>query len=200
MEDCAAYKAAQARMKEDWCYGCRQYGHTIVECMDEKQEEKNKEIEKEIEKRKKQLEEIDKKMKRIKSGVRKDESRVPDDRDTRDYLKETSRKPKTRPRKEREESEPPQPPPRKDPPKGPPMGGAGGGGGEPPGDDDPSEPEESEGSDSGDDDEDDEEEEEESDTPSRLRAREMEVIPPTLTVHAVVMAEHCVQCPSQWEK
>ena len=57
-------------MKEDWCYGCRQYGHTIVECMDEKQEEKNKEIEKEIEKRKKQLEEIDKKMERIKNGIR----------------------------------------------------------------------------------------------------------------------------------
>ena len=165
MENCAAYKAAQARMKEDWCYGCRQYGHTIVECMDEKQEERNKEIEKEIEKRKKQLEEIDKKMERIKSGVRKDERKVPEDRDTRDYPKETGRKPKTRPRKEREESEPPQPPPREDPPKGPPMGGAGGGGGEPPGDDDPSEPEESEESDSGDDDdEDDEEEEEESDS------------------------------------
>ena len=37
-------------------------------------------------------------------------------------------------------------------------------------------------------------------TPSRLRVREMEVIPPTLTVHAVAMAGHCVQCPSQWGK
>ena len=36
MEDCAAYKIAQAKLKEDWCYGCKQYGHTIVECMDEK--------------------------------------------------------------------------------------------------------------------------------------------------------------------
>ena len=119
MENCAAYKAAQARMKKDWCYGCKQYGHTIVECMDEEQEERNKEIEKEIEKRKKQLEEIDKKMERIKSGVRKDENRVPEDRDIRDYSKGTGRKPKTRPRKEREESEPPQPPPREDPPKSP---------------------------------------------------------------------------------
>ena len=99
MEDCAAYKAAQARMKEDWCYGCRQYGHTIVECMDEKQEERNKEIEKEIEKRKKQLEEIDKKMERIKSGIRKDERKVPEDRDTRDYPRKLVESPKPGPEK-----------------------------------------------------------------------------------------------------
>ena len=161
MEDCAAYKAAQAKMKEDWCYGCKQYGHTIVECMDELQEERNKEIEKEIEKRKKQLEEIDNKMEKIKRQAREDGGRVPEDRDTRDYPKDTSRKSKPKPRKEREESEPPQPPPREDPPRGPLIGGAGGGGG-PPGGDDPSEPEDSEESDS-DSDEDEEEEEEESD-------------------------------------
>ena len=37
MEDCAAYKVAQAKLKEHWCYGCKQYGHTIIDCMDEKQ-------------------------------------------------------------------------------------------------------------------------------------------------------------------
>ena len=42
IEDCTAYKVAQAKLKEDWCYGCKQYGHTIIHCMDEKQEERNR--------------------------------------------------------------------------------------------------------------------------------------------------------------
>ena len=99
MEDCAAYKMAQARLKEDWCYGCKQYGHTIVECMDEKQEERNKEIEKEIEEKKKQLKEIDRKVDKIKKQVEKDGNKEPIERDTRDYPKEPPRKPRTKPRK-----------------------------------------------------------------------------------------------------
>ena len=156
MEDCAAYKVAQARLKEDWCYGCKQYGHTIIDCMDEKQEERNKEIEKEIEEKKKQLAEIDKKMDRIKKQAGKDERKVPKDRDTRDYPTDPNRKPKDEPRKVPKEPEPPLPPPREEEPRGPPMGG---GGGEPPGDDDPSDSGDSDESDSGEDDDDDDDEE-----------------------------------------
>ena len=52
MEDCAAYKAAQERRQKVWCENCKQYGHTIAECLDDKQEQRNKEIEREIKKRK----------------------------------------------------------------------------------------------------------------------------------------------------
>ena len=62
IEDCAAYKVAQAKRKKVWCEKCKQYGHTIADCLDEKQEQRNKEIEREILKRKQQLEEIDRKM------------------------------------------------------------------------------------------------------------------------------------------
>ena len=62
MEDCTAYKVAQAKRKRVWCEKCKQYGHTIAECLDEEQEQRNQEIEREILKRKQQLEEIDKKM------------------------------------------------------------------------------------------------------------------------------------------
>ena len=154
MEDCAAYKVAQAKLKEDWCYGCKQYGHTIIDCMDEKQEERNKEIEKEIEEKKKQLDEIDKKMERIRKQTKEDERKVPKDRDTRDYPTESGRKPNGKPKKISKEPEPPLPPPREEPPRGPPTGG-----GEPPGDDDPSDPDDSDESESESDEEDEEDEE-----------------------------------------
>ena len=149
MEDCAAYKVAQAKMKRIWCENCKQYGHTIAECMDEKQEQRNKEIEKEIEKRRKQLEEIDRKMEQVKKQAEKDIGKPPQDRDTRDYPTGGGRKPKDKPKKVEKDHEPP-PPPREEPPLGPPAGRAGGGG-EPPGGDDSSEPADS------DSDEDDEE-------------------------------------------
>ena len=85
IEDCAAYKVAQAKRKKVWCERCRQYGHTMAECLDEKQEQRNKEIEKEILKRKQQLEEIDKKMQQVKRQAEKDIGKPPQDRDTRDY-------------------------------------------------------------------------------------------------------------------
>ena len=66
IENCAAHKVAQARRKKVWCEKCKQYGHTIAECLDEKQEQRNREIEKEILKRKQQLEEIDRKMHQVK--------------------------------------------------------------------------------------------------------------------------------------
>ena len=48
IEDCAAYKVAQTRRKKVWCEKCKQYGHTMADCLDEKQEQRNREIEKEI--------------------------------------------------------------------------------------------------------------------------------------------------------
>ena len=154
MEDCAVYKAAQAKMQKEWCYGCKQYGHTIVECMNEKEEERNKELEKEIEQRKKQLKEIDEKMERLKKQTKKEVGKEPEDRDTRDYPQNTGRKPSLPPKREHERSESPRPPPREDPPRGPPAGGGGGGG--PPGGDDPSDPDDSDepGSDEEEEDED----------------------------------------------
>ena len=140
IEDCAAYKVAQAKRKRVWCEKCKQYGHTIAECLDEKQEQRNQEIEREILKRKQQLEEIDKKMQQVKRQAEKDIGKPPQDRDTRDYPA-GGRKPTTKPRKPDREPEPP-PPPREGPPSGPPVGGAGGGG-EPPEGDDPSDPDDS---------------------------------------------------------
>ena len=72
IEDCAAYKVAQAKRKKVWCEKCKQYGHTIAECLDEEQEQRNQEIEREIFKRKQQLEEIDKKMQQVKRQAEKD--------------------------------------------------------------------------------------------------------------------------------
>ena len=151
IEDCAAYKVAQAKRKKVWCERCKQYGHTMADCLDEKHEQRNKEIEREILKRKQQLEEIDRKMQQVKRQAEKDIGKPPQDRDTRDYPV-GGRKPVTKPRKSDREPESP-PSPREDPPSGPPVGGAGGGG-EPPGGDEPSEPDDSES---------DESEEEESD-------------------------------------
>ena len=135
IEDCTAYKVAQAKRKRVWCEKCKQYGHTIAECLDEEQEQRNQEIEREILKRKQQLEEIDKKMQQVKRQAEKDIGKTPQDRDTRDYPT-GGRKPTTKPRKPDREPEPP-PPPREGPPSGPPVGGAGGGG-EPPERDDSS--------------------------------------------------------------
>ena len=140
IEDCAAHKVAQAKRKRVWCEKCKQYGHTIAECLDEEQEQRNQEIEREILKRKQQLEEIDKKMQQVKRQAEKDIGKPPQDRDTRDYPV-GGRKPTTKPRKPDREPEPP-PPPREGPPSGPPVGGAGGGG-EPPEGDDPSDPDDS---------------------------------------------------------
>ena len=64
---------------------CKQYGHTMAECLDEKQEQRNREIEKEILKRKQQLEEIDRKMHQVKRQAERDIGKPPQDRDTRDY-------------------------------------------------------------------------------------------------------------------
>ena len=141
IEDCAAYKVARAKRKRVWCEKCKQYGHTIAECLDEEQEQRNQEIEREILKRKQQLEEIHKKMQQIKRQAEKDKGKPPPrDRDTRDYPT-GGRKPTIKPRKPDREPEPP-PPPREGPPSGPPVGGAGGGG-EPPEGDDPSDPDDS---------------------------------------------------------
>ena len=52
IEDCAAYKVAQVKRRKVWCERCKQYGHTMAECLDEKQEQRNREIEKEILKKK----------------------------------------------------------------------------------------------------------------------------------------------------
>ena len=140
IEDCAAYKVAQAKRKRVWCEKCKQYGHTIAECLDEEQEQRNQEIEREILKRKQQLEEIDKKMQQVKRQAEKDIGKPPQDRDTRDYPT-GGRKSTTKPRKPDREPEPPSPP-GEGPPSGPPVGGAGGGG-EPPEGDDPSDPDDS---------------------------------------------------------
>ena len=45
IEDCAAYKVAQAKRKKVWCERCKQYGHTMADCLDEKHEQRNKEKE-----------------------------------------------------------------------------------------------------------------------------------------------------------
>ena len=47
IEDCAAYKVAQAKRRKVWCERCKQYGHTMADCLDEKQEQRNREIERE---------------------------------------------------------------------------------------------------------------------------------------------------------
>ena len=39
IEDCAAYKVAQAKREKVWCERCKQHGHTIADCLDEKQEQ-----------------------------------------------------------------------------------------------------------------------------------------------------------------
>ena len=85
IEDCAAYKVAQAKRKKVWCERCKQYGHTMADCLDEKQEQRNREIEREILKRKQQLEEIDRKMHQVKRQAERDIGKPPQDRDTRDY-------------------------------------------------------------------------------------------------------------------
>ena len=85
IENCAAHKVAQARRKKVWCERCKQYGHTIADCLDEKQEQRNREIEKEILKRKQQLEEIDRKMHQVKRQAEREIGKPPQDRDTRDY-------------------------------------------------------------------------------------------------------------------
>ena len=113
----------------------------MADCLDEKQEQRNREIEREILKRKQQLEEIDRKMHQVKRQAERDIGKPPQDRDTRDYPV-GGRKPVTKPRKSDREPEP-SPPPREGLPSGPPVG-AGGGGGEPPEGDDPSEPNDSE--------------------------------------------------------
>ena len=158
MEDCAAYKVAQAKRKKVWCERCKQYGHTIADCLDEKQEQRNREIEREILKRKQQLEEIDRKMHQVKRQAEKDIGKPPQDRDTRDY-QVGSRKPVTKPRKADREPEPPLPP-REGPPLDPPVGA--GGGGEPPEGDDPSEPDDSDSDESDEEESDDTEATEES--------------------------------------
>ena len=140
MEDCAANKAAQAKREKIWCENCKQYGHTIAECLDEQREQRNREIEKEIKKREQQLKEIDEKMEQVKKQAERDIGKPPQDRDTRDYPIDGGDKPKVKPRKQGKEPEPP-PPPRGGPPNGPPAGGAGGG--QPPGGDDPSDPDDS---------------------------------------------------------
>ena len=100
----------------------------MADCLDEKREQRNKEIEREILKRKQQLEEIDRKMHQVKRQAERDIGKPPQDRDTRDYPV-GGRKPVTKPRKSDREPEPP-PPPREGLPSGPPVGA--GGGGEPP--------------------------------------------------------------------
>ena len=70
--------------------------------MDEKQEQRSREIEKEILKRKQQLEEVDRKMHQVKKQAERD-------KDTRDYPV-GGRKPVTKPKKSDREPEPPLPP------------------------------------------------------------------------------------------
>ena len=131
-------KVAQARRKKVWCEKCKQYGHTIADCLDEKQEQRSRKIEKEILKRKQQLEEIDRKMHQVKKQAGRDIGKPPQDKDTRDYPV-GGRKTVTKPKKSDREPEPPLPPD-EGPPPGPPVGG--GGGGEPQEGDDPSDPDE----------------------------------------------------------
>ena len=159
MEDYAAYKVAQAKRKKVWCERCKQYGHTMADCLDEKQEQRNREIEKEILKRKQQLEEIDRKMQQVKKQADRDIGKPPQDRDTRDYPA-GGRRPATKPRKSEREPEPP-PSPRAGPPSDPPVG-AGGGGGEPLEGNEPSEPDDSDSDESDEEESDDTEATEES--------------------------------------
>ena len=158
IEDCAAYRVAQAKRKRVWCEKCKQYGHTMAECLDEKHEQRNREIEREILKRKQQLEEIDKKMQQVKKQAEKDIGKPLQDRDTREYPVR-SRKPTTKPKESDREPEPP-PSPREGLPSGPPVRGAGGG--EPPEGDDPSDPDNSESDESDEEESDDTEATEES--------------------------------------
>ena len=146
IENCAAHKVAQARRKKVWCEKCKQYGHTIADCLDEKQEQRSREIEKEILKRKQQLEEIDRKMHQVKKQAERDIGKPPQDKDTRDYPV-GGRKPVAKPKKSDREPEPPLPL-EEGPHPGPPAGG--GGGGEPPEGDDPSDPDDSESDESND--------------------------------------------------
>ena len=104
IEDCTAYKVAQAKRKKVWCEKCKQYGHTMADCLDEKKEQRNREIEREILKRKQQLEEIDRKMHQVKRQAEKDIGKPPQDRDTRDYPV-GGRKPVTKPKKSDREPE-----------------------------------------------------------------------------------------------
>ena len=108
IEDFAAYKVAQAKRKNVWCERCKQYGHTMADCLDEKHEQRNREMEREILKRKQQLEEIDRKMQQVKRQAERDIGKPPQDRDTRDYPV-GGRKPVTKPRKSDREPEPPPP-------------------------------------------------------------------------------------------
>ena len=130
----------------------------MADCLDEKQEQRNREIEREIMKRKQQLEEIDRKMHQVKRQAERDIGKPPQDRDTRDYPV-GGRRPTTKPRKTDREPEPP-PPPREGPPSGPPVGA--GGGGEPPEENDPSEPDDSDSDESDEEESDDTEATEES--------------------------------------
>ena len=127
----------------------------MADCLDEKQEQRNREIEKEILKRKQQLEEIDRKMHQVKRQAERDIGKPPQDRDTRDYPV-GGRRPVTKPRKSDREPEP-SPSPREGPLSGPPVG-AGGGGGEPPEGNDPSEPDDSDSDESDEEESDDTEE------------------------------------------
>ena len=130
----------------------------MADCLDEKQEQRNREIEREILKRKQQLEEIDRKMHQVKRQAERDIGKPPQDRDTRDYPV-GSRKPVTKPKKSGREPEPP-PTPREGLPSGPPVGA--GGGGEPPEGDDPNEPDDSDSDESDEEESDDTEATEES--------------------------------------
>ena len=78
----------------------------MADCLDEKQEQRNREIEREILKRKQQLEEIDRKMHQVKRQAERDIGKPPQDRDTRDYPV-GGRKPVTKPKKSDREPEPP---------------------------------------------------------------------------------------------
>ena len=139
IEDCTAHKVAQAKRRRVWCEKCKQYGHTIAECLDEKQEQRSKEIEKEILKKKTTIRR-NRKMQQVKRQAEKDIGKPPQDRDTREYPMR-GRKPTTKPKESNREPEPPSPP-REGLPSGPPVGGAEGG--EPPEGDDPSDPDDSE--------------------------------------------------------
>ena len=130
----------------------------MADCLDEKQEQRNREIEREILKRKQQLEEIDRKMHQVKRQAERDIGKPPQDRDTRDYPA-GGRKPVTKPKKSDREPKPP-PTPREGLPSGPPVGA--GGGGEPPEGDDPSEPDDSDSDESDEEESDDTEATEES--------------------------------------
>ena len=92
----------------------------MAECLDEKQEQRNREIKKEIEKRRKQLEEIDRKMEQVKRQAERDIGKPAQDRDTRYYTTGGNRKPKVKPKKAEREPESP-PPCREGPPLGPPV-------------------------------------------------------------------------------